>query len=253
MDHKQVSIICDTNIWYRLSDGRIDHQEIAGKHLIGTYINGYEFCTSPNGLKDYTQLRAAVMAFDQYTTELYCEPPIEYMKLVSGHQASQSNWEQISRLIKSVQRVVKPPESHEEAARKAYQEYYDQTERDNKAFLDMIDEHRKQIEFRGLHKKQMSRAEVRYQHKEITKQVITNTVAGLPLNWSALELYLSTFDEWIRQLSMQSSLKIKPNDWNDLLNLSYVRPGFLYWTEDHKKTWEFIHSCGCGHYLYKHL
>ena len=96
----------------------------------------------------------------------------------------------------------------------------------------------------------MNTTESRQEHLEITKHLITKPVVGVSLDWNRIELFLKTFDEWIRQLSIQPSLKIKPNDWNDLSNLVYVQPDSLYWTEDHKKTTEFIKDCGCGHYLY---
>lgn len=90
MDQSPTPIICDPTIWYRLSDGRTLPDQVKDLHLVGTYINGYEFCSSRNVYSDYSQLRAAVMAFDRYAKGFCVEIPFEYMKAVSGHESDDS-------------------------------------------------------------------------------------------------------------------------------------------------------------------
>lgn len=248
---EQTPIICDTNIWYYISDGRIPSENLNAIPLYGTFISGYEFCSSPNAMRDYPQLRAAIIAMLRYAQGFCIRDPLEHIKHISGYPSSNSKWREISQLLRAAEETVEPNPAFDEIARYAYQVHTEQVRQDNQLFLDIIETHRSRIECRGLHKKNMTKEEVRVEHLEITKQVISTTVGGISVNWDDLELYLLIFNEWMRQLSIQPSLKIKPNDWDDLSNLVYVKPGSLYWTKDYRKTREFILLCNCGHYLYE--
>ncbi len=220
-----------------------------GKFLVGTFVTGGEFCSSPNAFIDYSRLRKAVAAFGEYPQGFCIEPPVEYMKLVSGHDSDDSKWSEISSSLGIVLKLEDIP--NPEVTRKVYADYDNEVTLSNKPFLDAVAEHREQIKYKGRHKRRMNEVETRLEHKEFTKNILTSVVGGLQLDWKALDLFLCTFDEWFRQLSIQPSLTMKINDWDDLLNLVYVGPSCLYWTEDYKKTREFIVSSGCGHYLYQ--
>ena len=253
IDSNQVPIICDTNIWYRISDGRITQEDIQGKYLVGTYMNGFEFCSTPNMFKDFDQLQQAVRAFGRYANACSVDSPIEHIKMVSGHewQMNRADWEEIDVMINAIVMTKSPP--NPELARQIFVESTNKMNESDQAFIDLVNEHRKQIKFKGHHKRFMNEAETRLEHKEQTKQVLTTipTLQGVSIDWHLLDLFFSTFDEWLRQLSIQPSLMIKTNDWNDLMSLVYVSPGCLYWTEDYRRTTEFIHNCGRAHYLLK--
>jgi hypothetical protein len=68
-------------------------------------------------------------------------------------------------------------------------------------------------------------------------------------DWPKVELWLNTYNEWLIRLTRDSQSKLKNNDFNDLMNLIYVKPGQLYWTLDERKTVPLIHESGNGHYL----
>lgn len=48
---------------------------------------------------------------------------------------------------------------------------------------------------------------------------------------------MNVFTEFFIQIDT-STRKVKPNDWNDLINLIYVGPDDLYWTKE--KRWNII-------------
>jgi hypothetical protein len=51
--------------------------------------------------------------------------------------------------------------------------------------------------------------------------------------WDEFELFLLAWEIYHKELNLGSE-KLKENDWIDLFNLVYVKPGFKYWTEDKK-------------------
>lgn len=249
MKQKDVPYTCDTNIWYRLSDGTISSEEVAGKQLIGTFVSAYEFCCTHFAYSNYDKLRNAIITFKQSSKKIYSEDPTEYIKMISGHKSIVPKWAEISQMLDNVAKA----ESYlaPGGIRQRYLEYDDEIKELLKPFENLINEHRSKIKSRGIHKRMMNSPESRLTHKEITKELLTKLSGGLSLDWTRLELYVNTFDEWIRQLSIQSNLKMNANDWNDLQNLVYVQPGSLYWTCDNRKTKVFIENVGLGHYLYK--
>lgn len=249
MDNSKTLIVCDTNIWYYISNGTISKQEIADKYLVGTFITGVELCSTPNAYMDYGRYRTVVEAFTQAHT-FYTESPFDYMKLISGHQSSHSKWD--NEIIITLEAILKTKNlPRPELTKRLVDAYIERVKRDNQPFISFIEQYRSNIVNKRQYKIEMNTPGVRLSHLESTKALLTVMVGGLALNWEALELCLLTFDEWLRQLLIQPSLKLKANDWKDILNLVYVQPGSLYWTSDERKTKAFIHGCGCGHYLYQ--
>lgn len=115
------------------------------------------------------------------------------------------------------------------------------------------EEYRDHIDDWEKHEEKLSNPERRVEDLEKTKELIlTQVVNSTTLDWSKLELFLRTFDEWLFQLSVHPTMKLKSNDFHDIMMLAYVEPNSLYWTSDKVKTKRFIKSAGCGHYLYDH-
>lgn len=249
MSLESTPIICDTNIWYHLANRSIAPEEIAGKHLIGTYVSAYEFSCSFVALNDYDLFRRAVINFRHFPKKTYQEDPTEYIKRISNLKSIIPQWAKIEQSLCVVEERLHLPDTNE--IRQQYANYYAEIEKLHKPFEALINEHRNQIRYKGIHKEKMNRPESRLAHKEITKQLLTNFLSGVSIDWDRIELSLATFDEWLRQLSLISTLKMTPHDWNDVLNLVYVQPGSLYWTRDEAKTKVFIKNVSLGHYLYE--
>ena len=242
-------IVCDTNIWYALADGRIKPEEVVGKNLVGTFVSGYEFCSSRNMYRDFNRLKLAVRAFSKYSQFCYGGSPIEHIKMISNYEWDRSGWENIEIMLNAI--VMSDLSPNNDLARELFGGYIDEMNLKDQPFQDIICQYREGIKFKGAYKKKMNEPEFRAFHKEQTKELLSEVHQGVTINWDMIELYVSTFDEWFRQLSLQPNLIMNLNDWNDLSNLVYVKPGNLYWTGEKKRTTEFINNCGCSHYLYK--
>ncbi|AQG82035.1 hypothetical protein [Spirosoma montaniterrae] len=251
MEPNRSKIICDTNIWYRIFDGRISINELTGKFLVGTYISGFEFGCTLNALNDFNLFRNAVIAFKGQAQQFYKEHPIEYIKLLSNYPSNSDKWIELNESLNKVFGTKEPNPAYYDAAKHEYEKYYTEASDLLEPFVRFVDDYRNSITNKGLHKKNMNASISRLQQIEATKSVITNWFQGVEIKWEPLELFLNVFNEWLRQLDLQNNLKMNLNDWNDVFNLVYVAPGDLYWTRDYKKTWEFIKQAGLSHYLFE--
>ena len=74
--------------------------------------------------------------------------------------------------------------------------------------------------------------------KEVVRLMIDrnfpNIVDWENFNWKKLELFISLWGEYFKELELHSTMKFHTNDMNDIFNLIYVEPNTLYWTEDNK-------------------
>ena len=111
----------------------------------------------------------------------------------------------MSKLLDNVQGIehYDAPSSVQEN----YIEYDSQLNELLKPLESIISEHRNLIRSKGAYKKAMNSIAARQESLEITKRLLVN-LSGGPLEWDRLELFLNTFDEWIRQLSIQSNLRM---------------------------------------------
>lgn len=136
-----------------------------------------------------------------------------------------------------------------ETARQALTHLSHNEKAQNIPFMELYSDFRTSVDNLGEYKRKLNEKQRREKHFDVTKQLIQNLMPGELIAWNDIELFVKTFDEWLFQLSTNHSLKMTPNDWNDLLNLIYVQPGNKYWTFAERKTKNFIHQCGCGNYL----
>ena len=69
-------------------------------------------------------------------------------------------------------------------------------------------------------------------------------------DWEKLELFLSVYLEFKKNLVQNGNRSVQINDFWDLWNMVYVQPGSLYWTGE-KKWNELIENAGLGHYIFR--
>lgn len=72
-------VICDTNIWYRLGDGRIKPSEFGENQLVVTGVTVEELCTSEMIFSDSESFKSAIRAINKYATQFIEYDPIEYI------------------------------------------------------------------------------------------------------------------------------------------------------------------------------
>lgn len=240
-------VICDTNIWYNIAQDVIPIEAIQDKALVGTFVTAHEFCTSFNIINHYELIRNAVTSFNQYTFGVIVETPLDYVKKVSGLEftAYSGFW-----AFKNLEIIINNSSVDDvEAARRDLTQLSDKEDYQNAPFMQLYNDFRANIGKPGEYKRKLKEPQNRERHLEITKQVIQTLIPNRLIAWNNIELFLKTFDEWLFQLAINRSLRMTPNDWDDLFNLIYVKPGNRYWTFDGKKTKNFIRQCDCGHYL----
>ncbi|WP_266363478.1 hypothetical protein [Tellurirhabdus rosea] len=240
-------MVCDTNIWYWLSAGNISELEIQNKHLIGTFVTAQEFCSTYNIINNYKLYREAVIAFNQRSSIVITETPIEYIKKLSGLDYSVNDgWEAFKALEYIIDNEILPSK---ELLLPHLDEYSNVGIELNSKVMALKLDIQSKVSERGAYRRAMTTESAKAKHFEVTKNIIAQLVGSNNINWEAIDLFISTFDEWLRQLSIMTTLTITPNDWSDIFNLVYVQPGDYYWSKDERKTKNFIKICGKSNYL----
>ncbi|MCK8496040.1 hypothetical protein M0L20_29510 [Spirosoma sp. RP8] len=247
MEQNQVPIICDTNIWYYIASGQIPESSLADKYLVGTFLTGYELCTSFHLVKNYDHIKQAVSAYVK--APIITTTPVDHIRAISSSTHDADEWDILSDVLTAIFNLEKLPDPH--GIKKLLENYEEDLIRKNNHLINSANSVREQLQRvgRGQHKRLMNDKAAKDYHLELSKEVITNYMGGLVIDWQAFDLFLVAFDEWSRQLSIHPSMVIKPNDWVDLLNLVYVQPGSLYWTKDERRTKKFVIQRGYAHYL----
>ncbi len=183
------------------------------------------------------------MAFGNPSRSFIIEDPIEHIKSASGYESDDTNWEEVAAPLWTVQKAENLP--HPELSQEQFEQHAQQVKPIIQPFLDVVASYQHDLD------RHLAIHQSRSEHMEQTKQLITAAVGGILVNWDWFELFLLTFDEWLRQLAINPGLNMTAADWNELLNLVYVFPGHFYWTENQTATVTYIRQCGCEHYLYQ--
>jgi hypothetical protein len=71
--------ICDTNIWYDISNGKIHQDEIDGKILIGTSVNITEISKTPNLTSNIELVINVVKSMHRFNHAIMAHNPIEHL------------------------------------------------------------------------------------------------------------------------------------------------------------------------------
>ncbi|TKT92648.1 hypothetical protein FDK13_07485 [Dyadobacter frigoris] len=87
-------------------------------------------------------------------------------------------------------------------------------------------------------------------HVEIVKTHLLSISGEEYMDWTMLDLWLHTYNEWLIKITRDKNTGFTNNDFNDLMNLVYVPPGALYWSLDKKKTLPLIREAGFERYLF---
>ena len=244
-------IVCDTNVWYWIATGRIRSDSVADRQLIATFVSGHELCSSPNLYCDYPLLRSAILAMRTHHAHLTPYAPVEYLKLWSGYEDERSCWEILQQAMDWISVTQKPIDP--EKIRPYILEHDELVTSSNQQFKNLIHEYRKGVESRSLLKRHLSERDIMRGSMQLIQELFEKQFNyGRPVNWEFFELFLCTLCHWLYELSIHPTMLMNENDWDDVLNLVYVSPHCVYWTEDAKKTKVFIEKAHCGHYLYNH-
>lgn len=232
-------------IWYSLNDELVEKYALSGK-LVCTHSTLIELSSSYKIIRSPTEVKKAIRAIEDFGIIRTYENPfsfglanfLPFYKPDSG--ASQRMWDNLKAFSKS--KCLFPQERVEDM--KSRLDGY------NKNFLKsigLINEKVISIKLNNKGKKHeldsidyikssrryLSQFLIQYYQEHINLQEPTG-ISLVSSNWENFDLIINVFALFFRDLNIVTNQKIRDNDWLDILNMIYVGPNDLYWTEERK-------------------
>ncbi len=240
-----MKIICDTNIWYAFSSGKLDFNKYKHLNLVPTYTNLNELVITENVIHKFDLVKNALTYLLFFKDKICLIHPFLQIAEVNGftHQIRNDGAVELLRqaeIIASSASINGLGPNYtianikrERKYREDVPEFFkDELSRSGKSELRNHD----QIE------------KLTYMMSVLVNQFIRNTGVIKIIDSKKNELLLKTFSRFFNEMQIQ--MKMTGNDWYDLYILSYVQPGDKYWTLE-KRWLNLITSAGMAEYLFK--
>lgn len=231
-------LICDTSIWYKLSEKKELLCKFENYELVSTLNSFLELTTSPNFLKAKKNLSAL---------DLMCKHsqfiPQNQWEYITEDTNLQNKWV-VNAFNRFKTLTINPNISEINFNNNQTVNWVDERKQAAKKTSDCINEEVENIKkYPNLNpgKKEINKLHELYKEKIIKKFVSIQTEQFYNLNqtritnWDNSQFFLTMFTNYIILL-VKSEQKSKPNDIADLYNMIYVKPTDKYLTND-KKTW----------------
>jgi len=239
-------IICDTNIWYDLGEGRISYPR---EPLVCTYTSIREIGCK----KDIRKARRAISAINEFASVFYFEDAFSMMLRKLGF-TSQMNlpsgkmrvWEQLKSILNLTEDQITEIDNKIKEDLKADHFIESPLFLDAKKATEEVNDLLTQVKA-NIKKNKLKSYRLTEDTTEQTKQLMVSCLNCYleekrmdPINiepsnskWSTLELIVEAWSDFCKKLELnKNNKKITLNDFSDLWNMAYVGSSDLYWTVD---------------------
>lgn len=238
-------VICDTNVWYNIANGRITPEKHPDILLHPTWVNLIELSRTPwlVGAPDQIQLvQSVISALHKYNGGILKDDPLEYI-IKKQHPSYSRDDREFKAILHGFETLMKADVSKpldDVIIKKMAQSIdrwkcgLDQSAKQiNDVLLPGIRKNIKETTGKKAHRLEQSIPIyfdlINVFVRDYTKGEIALDVATYP--WKEIEFFIRVWDNFFKELEV-SQQKFKPNDWLDLLNLAYASPGLKYSTDD---------------------
>lgn len=238
-------VICDTNIWYNIANGRITPEKHPDIRLHPTWVNLTELSRTPwlVGKPEEVQLvRSAITALHKYNSGIIKDDPLEYI-IKKQHPTYERDDEEFKTILGGFEKLMRADVSKklddavfEKMAQSIERWKFgleQSAKRINDELLPGIRKNIKETTGKKAHRLEQSIPiffdVINVFVREYTKGELALDVATYP--WKEIEFFIRVWDNFFKELEV-SQQKFKPNDWLDLLNMVYTSPGLKYSTGD---------------------
>ncbi len=235
------NIICDTCIWYNLSDKK--HNLDKTIHLIGTSVNLSEFAYSKRIISDVETLKKAFIAFKRYSYSIITTNPFDYVISIYDNNYKPNDLKTKS-IIDALERLllIKKSDNILETA-KLIDSHIEKLNSAPKVLNNALPQIRNSIKKnigKGKYNRINNFSELKdyfaeiindYSKKELDRNIRLNEIN---FDWTQIEFFLEVWHKYFKLLEMSNNWKVDRNDFTDLVNMVYVKPKFKYWTTDKK-------------------
>lgn len=242
-------LICDTNIWYNLAQNPPAADFLNKYKLIATFSSIEELARTPKLLTKMGLVRGAIQAIFKYSKYQIFEFPFVYLRCVSDVSFEYNVLDYHKEVLNFTSQIAKGAEITDE---KIIRQHIETRRNDLKIVASMFNEEAQKIKAR-IRNTTRHRA---ISSSEMNRQLISKSVAyqtdgtglGSEFDWNQIELFEKVLAMFFKELEV-GAIVAKPNDFFDVFQLIYVNPSRLYWTQDKKKTYEYIKRAGMERYL----
>ncbi|MEP2771091.1 MAG: hypothetical protein ABJH05_03015 [Fulvivirga sp.] len=248
-------IICDTMIWYNIGSNQYNRKIIDRLNLIATANTADELRMSGNILDKIGHVKLACQSFINDSESIIKYSPAEYMLILAG--VTDHGFTGFDNILSKINRVIELPISELAMNSRINR---DKIEKELMHYNSDLD---KTVEFINSHKEYI-RKHIKTSNGGVRKYRATSNDTGIrnlliqltelelkSLNktlsidwakfpWGEIEFFLHIWYLHFLEIEV-SHQKFKRNDWKDIMNMIYVRPNDLYWTEE--KKWKRYIMC----------
>lgn len=247
-------------IWYAIASGRIDPSSLPkGVRLAATYTNLHELASSHKLYRSPVEVKRAAKAIVDYSYTIELQDPFHFIaSLVPG--ASPGTTMVGGRLWVELKKMISIPDAKlSDWVNKfgnSLKGYIDNFTREVKRLTDHINNDllplvRASIASSNSDEQMRQQESAKTQRAVINQwvQMVTGTSLPKTFDWKQLELMLGASAQFNTTLELTPGMKMRMNDWHDFLNMAYVAPGKLYWTQERR--WiSYIKKAGFNFYLF---
>ena len=244
-------LVCDTNIWYELGTNPPSADFLKNNSLIGTFHAIDELSRTPILISHYASVQKAIQSLMTYSKRTIYEPPFIYLKRQNKPAFAFNPVSELKQILLFT-RAIANGENLIEEKKTDYEKHCENRRVNLQSAADFFNSEAAKIKPKikdpDKHRKEDS---IPINRDFISFCVASETKdSGLDesFNWTSIELFESVLKMVFNDLET-GAIKLTANDWYDLFNLIYVKPGQLYWTKE-KKWINFIKRAGMEKYLF---
>ncbi len=243
-----IHVVCDTNVWYRLADGRLKWWNVINKNLILTQVVIEELHSTEVIYKKPDLFLSVVRAIRIHASHVFLLDPLAYVYFRNKgadnvfHEKLMDNYRALINLRRSDKWRWENADSLERLSDKI--KLWNQPTTNlcndvNTNTLPQLKARSKALGKKTIDKENLEVITAKFIYDSIKERFSDGVEIGRNVNLNNLELFLVVFEDFLKYLSKVPTSKIQDNDLNDLMNMLYVTSGMKYWTFDERWS-EFI-------------
>lgn len=257
-----MNLICDINVFYRLSDGRLSTSELPNHPIVLSGVNIQELSSSFNVFKIPDTFMGAILYADRISFSKIFMSPSSYI-LNRNNIFCDDDTRQIEidwkNLVYYANKDIRLSPSIENKIK--FRELINKYDASRAEFVDHINSNL--LSFRQNLKSIKLKANTlrRIDQIETVKEMLCSLLSGHfgeyinknRINWNECELWLYAWHSYLIELGAIPGSVAKINDIDDLMNLVYVNcvNNDKYLTLDGKFLNKIVANPVCKQYLYK--
>jgi ribosomal small subunit protein bTHX len=225
-DELAQTVICDTNIFYGLGDGSINHSKIKKEtQLCVNQANLQEFTTTFTLINNEDLVRKAIQSSFKYHQEERFVPPLIYLRQLSDNSYKYNTLKEQSQFLQFTSLISKG-HSIDETMKEEFANFCKKRKRGLEVAAEFFNNESEKIKKKITNKKTHRLEDTIELNRQLINLFVSSITKdkGLPKNfkWSQIELFENTLKEFFFDLETGAK-KVTPNDWNDLFMFNQVK------------------------------